>query len=159
MHLGELNALPPDEVVAELLRCCGSIRWAREMAARRPFANIEAMGTEADNIWHSLGLEDRLEAFSAHPRIGERAPTAWSSEEQSRVASASAATRARLDAANRAYEARFGFIFIVSAAGKSADELLAGINERLRHSGEEEWRIATEEQRKITRARLARLLV
>jgi OHCU decarboxylase len=157
-RLGELNALPPDMAVPELMRCCGSTRWAREMAAQRPFANLEAIGAEADKIWHSLGLEDWLEAFAAHPRIGERSPTRWSAEEQSGVALAPAAARARLDAATRAYEARFGFIFIVCATGRSADEMLASVQERLTHSPEEEWRIAAEEQRKITHVRLAKLL-
>jgi OHCU decarboxylase len=158
MRLGELNALPPDSAVPELLRCCGSTRWAREMAARRPFANMEAISAEAGKIWHSLDPEDWFEAFVAHPRIGERSPTRWSSEEQGGVASASAATRARLDAANREYEARFGFIFIVCATGKSADEMLASVQERLTHSRDQEWRIAAEEQRKITLVRLAKLL-
>jgi OHCU decarboxylase len=158
MRLGELNALPPDRAVPELLRCCGSTRWAREMAARRPFADLAAVGTEADKIWHGLGLEDWFEAFVAHPRIGERSPTRWSSEEQGGVASAPAATRAGLDAANREYEARFGFIFIVCATGKSADEMLASVHERLTNSRDEEWRIAAEEQLKITLVRLAKLL-
>ena len=158
MHLGELNALAPDRAVPELLRCCGSTRWAREMAARRPFASMEAIATEADKIWHGLGREDWLEAFVAHPRIGERSRTRWSSEEQGGVASAPAATRARLDAANREYEARFGFIFIVCATGKGADEMLASVDERLTHSREHELRVAAEEQRKITRVRLAKLL-
>ena len=158
MRLGELNALPPDRAVPELLRCCGSTRWAREMAARRPFGNMEAIGAEADKIWHGLGLEDWLEAFAAHPRIGERSSTPWSSAEQSGVASAPGATRARLDDANREYEARFGFIFIVCATGRSADEILASVDERLRHSREEEWQIAAEEQRKITRIRLLKLI-
>jgi OHCU decarboxylase len=158
MRLGELNALPPDRAVPELLRCCGSTRWAREMAARRPFTNMEAIGAEADRIWHGLGREDWLEAFVAHPRIGERPSTRWSSEEQGGVASLPAPARARLDAANREYEARFGFIFIVCATGKSADEMLASVDERLTHSRDEEWRIAAEEQRKITRVRLAKLL-
>jgi OHCU decarboxylase len=158
MRLGELNALPPDRAVPELLRCCGSTRWAREMAARRPFADMDAIGAEADRIWHGLGLEDWLEAFAAHPRIGERSPTRWSSEEQGGVALAPSAVRARLDAANREYEARFGFIFIVCATGRSADEMLASVHQRLIHSREEEWRIAAEEQRKITHVRLAKLL-
>jgi OHCU decarboxylase len=158
MRLDELNALPPDEIVPELLRCCGSTRWARQMAARRPFANVEALGAEADKIWHGLDLEDWLEAYAAHPRIGERSPVPWSSDEQSGVLSAPTVTRARLDAANREYEARFGFIFIVCATGKSAGELLAIVEERLKHSREEERRIAAEEQRKIIRVRLAKLL-
>jgi OHCU decarboxylase len=158
MRLDELNARPPAGIVPELLRCCGSTRWAGQMAARRPFANIEALASEADNIWHGLGVDDWLEAFAAHPRIGERSSSAWAAEEQSGAASAPGAIRARLDAANREYEARFGFIFIVCATGKGAEEMLATVDERLKHPREEEWRIAGEEQLKITRLRLARLL-
>jgi OHCU decarboxylase len=158
MRLDELNALPQDEVVPELLRCCGSTRWASRMAARRPFANPEAMDAEADKIWHGLGVEDWLEAFAVHPRIGARLGTPWSLEEQRGVESAPTSARARLADANREYEARFGFIFIVCATGKSADEMLASLDERLKHSRGEEWRIAGEEQRKITRVRLAKLL-
>src|ERR1700733_7611340 len=109
MRLDELNALPADEGVPELLRCCGSASWAVQMAARRPFANLEAIGAEADKIWHGLGLEDWLEAFAAHPRIGARSAIPWSLEEQRGVASAPAGTLARLEDANREYEARFGF--------------------------------------------------
>jgi OHCU decarboxylase len=158
MRLDELNALPTDEVFPELLRCCGSTRWALQMAARRPFANLEAIGAEADKIWHGLAPEDWLESFAAHPRIGARSATPWSLEEQRGAESAPAGTRARLEDANREYEARFGFIFIVCATGKSADEMLAGLDQRLKHSRGEEWRIAGEEQRKITRVRLAKLL-
>jgi 2-oxo-4-hydroxy-4-carboxy-5-ureidoimidazoline decarboxylase len=158
MRLDELNTLPTDEVVTKLLGCCGSTRWSVQMAARRPFANLEAIGAEADKIWHGLAPEDWREAFAAHPRIGARSATPWSLEEQRGVEAAPAGTRARLEDANREYEARFGFIFIVCATGKSAEEMLASANERLKHPPDEEWRIAGEEQRKITRVRLAKLL-
>jgi OHCU decarboxylase len=170
MRLDELNALSREDAEREILRCCGSERWAREMAARRPWANLEALAEEADKIWHGLGTADHLQAFAAHPRIGEGrgseaggagrddARDRWSSQEQSRVSAAGDEVRARLARANDDYQARFGFIFIVCASGRSAEEMLAIVEERLKHSREEELRIAAGEQRKITRLRLEKLV-
>lgn len=110
----------------------------------------------------SLQPDDWLEAFSAHPRIGDssRAPghPTWAAQEQAGLQSASEMVRARLAEANRRYEARFGYIFIVCATGKSADEMLAIVEERLSHDPETELQVAGEEQRNITRLRLERLL-
>lgn len=164
MQLDDLNTLGREAAEQELLRCCGSERWAREVVASRPWPNLEALAEAADKIWCEVTTVDRLQAFAAHPRIGEsgRAGRAggqsWSSQEQSRVEAASHDARERLAAANDDYEARFGFIFIVCATGKSAEEMLAIVNERLRHSREEELGIAAEEQRKITRLRLTKLV-
>jgi OHCU decarboxylase len=174
VRLDELNTLDREAAEHGFLRCCGSERWAREMAASRPFPNLEAMAEEADKIWRGLATVDHLQAFAAHPRIGDvqragrageagRAggddtPERWSSQEQSRVGAAGDDVRERLAAANDAYHARFGFIFIVCATGMSADEMLAIVDERLTHSREEELRIAAEEQRKITQLRLEKLV-
>ena len=161
MRLDDLNTLDREAAEHELLRCCGSERWAREMAARRPFPNLEALAEEADKIWRGLATVDHLQAFAAHPRIGgpgKSGEAHWSSQEQSRVGAAGDDVRERLAAANDDYQARFGFIFIVCANGKSAEEMLAIVDERLKHSREEELRIAAEEQRKITRLRLEKLV-
>lgn len=177
MRLADLNALSREDAAREILRCCGSERWAREMVARRPWPNLEALADEADKIWRGLEIADHLQAFAAHPRIGEPARAGgagavgetggvasgdardrWSSQEQSRVSAAGDDVRARLAAANDDYHARFGFIFIVCATGKSAEEMLAIVEERLKHSREEELRIAAGEQRKITRLRLEKLV-
>ena len=136
------------------------------MSAARPFADAEAMAAAADRIESTLEPRDWLEAFAAHPRIGAgragRAGKAgsveWSTEEQASVAFAADRTLGRLAEANHDYEARFGYIFIVCATGKTADEMLALLERRLRHDAGDELRIAAEEQRKITRLRLARLL-
>lgn len=170
MRLQDLNALDDDAAARELLRCCGSSRWARAMAAARPFAGAEVMSTAADTIWSSLDRADWLEAFAAHPKIGETsgsgAPggsggagrSGWAQQEQAGVAGAAEQTRRRLADANRDYEARFGYMFIVCAAGKTAQEMLALLGRRLRHDADEELRIAAEEQRKITQLRLRKLL-
>jgi OHCU decarboxylase len=167
MHLSDLNALDEAAAVAELRRCCGSWRWAREMAVLRPFASIDALYDAADRQWRLLGRADILEAFAAHPRIGRAEAdgddggpqkTRWSTEEQAGVRHATDAVAQRLAEGNRAYEARFGYIFIICATGKSAAQMLAALEARLGHAPEEELRIAAEEQRRITRLRLARLV-
>jgi OHCU decarboxylase len=159
MRLAALNALDDDAAAAAFLRCCGSTQWAQEMAAARPFVNADQMTARADAIWSGLDPSDWLEAFAAHPRIGERPPDAsrWSTEEQAGVA-VEEQTQRTLDEANRSYEARFGYIFIVCATGKTAPEMLALLERRLRHDADDELTIAAEEQRKITRLRLNKLL-
>jgi OHCU decarboxylase len=163
--LAELNALPPAEAETRLRACCGSSRWARELAARRPFADAEALLAAADAVWWSLDPADWDEAFRAHPRIGERkaAPSqgaqaaAWSAQEQSAAADAGDVAAA-LAAGNRAYEERFGRIYIVCATGKTAAEMLAILRARLANDPATELRAAAAEQAKITRLRLEKLL-
>jgi OHCU decarboxylase len=128
------------------------------MANRWPFANTETMLDEADAIWRGLQPEDWTEAFRAHPKIGERTSSAWSQREQSGTASASADQREELARLNLDYERRFGYIFIVCATGKTTAEMLAALNERLRNPPEVEIHMAAEQQRRITRLRLLKLL-
>jgi OHCU decarboxylase len=169
--LDDLNTLTNDAAIAEFLRCCGSDRWAGGMAAARPFASIEAVYAASDNISSTLDASDWLEAFRAHPRIGgssgsgrsaesgaSRGTAQWSKEEQAGARGASDAVRTRLAIGNRDYEARFGYIFIVCATGKTGGEMLAELERRLAHEPGEELEIAAAEQRKITRLRLAKLL-
>ena len=159
MTLDDLNDL--DAVAArEAFRlCCGSLRWAAAMAASRPFQSLDAIRRRGDGIWTSLDRADWLEAFAAHPKIGEqRRVTAWSAAEQSGMSSAGDGTKERLAALNESYEARFGYIFIVCATGKPASEMLALLVERLAHDPDTELAIAAGEQRKITALRLAKLV-
>jgi OHCU decarboxylase len=164
-RLSRLNALPDEEAAAELRRCCGSTVWAAAMAARRPFGGLDDLRATADEVWAALGRQDRLEALAAHPRIGERQPppaaaatAAWAAREQASTQAASARTLAELADANQAYEERFGHRFIVCATGKSSDELLGILRQRLGNSAKQELEIAAEEQRKITNLRLEKLL-
>lgn len=155
--LDRLNAVSAGEAEAMLLPCCGSRAWTRRMAESRPFRDAgEVMGT-SDRIWRSLGREDWLEAFAAHPRIGERGDQR-SQREQAGALDAGADVLAELAEANRAYESRFGHLFIVCATGKSAAEMLAILRERLGNDPETELRVAAEEQRKIMNLRLEKLL-
>jgi OHCU decarboxylase len=155
-----VNGLAPEEARQALARCCGSSRWVAAMLARRPFPSTAALHAAADEVWRGLGRTDVLEAFASHPRIGEGATSAWSAEEQARAAASTAAapqTAATLRALNDAYAARFGYIFIICATGKSADEVLAALRARLANDPDTELGVAATEQAHITRLRLEKL--
>jgi 2-oxo-4-hydroxy-4-carboxy-5-ureidoimidazoline decarboxylase len=136
------------------------------MVARRPFESVEALLAVADELWQTTGPADWDEAFSHHPRIGERdagaavSPTAsaWSAGEQGAAATSDADMRAALTAASAEYERRFGRIYIVCASGRGAEELLIDVRARLANDGQRERRIAMVEQGKITRLRLRKLV-
>jgi 2-oxo-4-hydroxy-4-carboxy-5-ureidoimidazoline decarboxylase len=146
-----------------LRRANGSSRWLDLMMARRPFGSAEALQSLARSEFLSLGEEDWLEAFSHHPKIGDRASLEkrfpathdLSSKEQAGVGSARTDVIQALAEANEAYLERFGFIFLVCATGKSAEEMLKMLRDRLSHDRATELRIAAEEQCKITALRLS----
>ena len=148
-----------------LLACCGSARWVDRMLARRPFGSRIGLLTAAREEWNALEPRDWLEAFGHHPKIGDRASLAerfpamyeLSQKEQAGVTGASNAVLDALADGNRAYEDRFGYIFIVCATGKSAEAMLALLRERLSNQPDAELRIAAGEQAKITALRLEAL--
>jgi OHCU decarboxylase len=165
-ELDRLNSLSPADAQAEFLKCCGATAWAKRMSDARPFGSVEQLYSRADETWASLDEHDWLEAFRAHPKIGEKKAEAtqskqaasWSAQEQSQAQPAAEETKTAIAQGNKVYEERFGFIFIICASGKSADEILGELNRRLAHDAATEIRIAAEEQRKITRLRLQKLL-
>ena len=164
--LEALNSAEAADAVAALLQCCGSRRWAEGMAAARPFPDRETLLARADALWWSLSPSDWLEAFRSHPRIGEQSAAAgqtereqrWSAGEQAGVRSAGESTREALLRANQAYEARFAYIHIVCASGRTAEEMLLQLEQRLENTPEAEIRVAAAEQARITRIRLERLI-
>ena len=166
LTLARLNALPAAEAAEQLRACCGSSRWVEAMLARRPFVSMDYLLAAAADAWQATGPKDWDEAFAHHPRIGERqaaAPVsaiarAWSAGEQATAVGGGAEVRAALAEANAAYERRFGRIYLVCAAGRSAEDLLADIAARMRNDPEREREVAAEEQRKITRLRLTTLI-
>ena len=141
----------------ELFAVCGSTRWVEELAAQRPFASWQEMVETAQRIWMSLSEKDWLEAFAAHPRIGERKP-GWSAQEQSGTRSASEETMSAIADENRAYEEKFGFRYLVCATGRTAEEMLANVRERTNNARSAELQIAAAEQAKIVELRLAKLV-
>ncbi|MCG8425103.1 MAG: allantoicase [Proteobacteria bacterium] len=161
--LARLNASSDEEFETDMLACCGSSAWGQAMAEARPFADVASLVRTADQAWSKLDKFDWLEAFAAHPRIGESKEggdrsISWSRNEQSGLANASDAELDRLAEANRSYYEQFGYTFIVYASGKSAAKMLSLLRERLDNDADEELKIAAEEQRKITRVRLGKLL-
>jgi len=158
MTLMELNRLPDTRAEAELMRCCASHRWVHLMTAERPFGSSQVMTAAAQRLWWSLAAADWLEAFAAHPRIGERATSTWSAQEQARAMETGDDVRARVAAGNRAYEQRFGYTFIVCATDKSAEDILSVLEQRLLNEPADELQIAADEQRKITELRLNKLI-
>ena len=161
-----LNALTDSAARAVLMNCCSSRAWAQRMLAKRPFGNLADLFEAAKQIWRDLRQADWLEAFRHHPKIGERkaadAQSAqaqqWSQQEQQAVGRSSSQLLDELARRNQAYEQRFGYIFIACATGKSTEEMLASLNRRLNHDAESEMRVAAEEQHKITRLRLEKML-
>ena len=165
MHdLAWLNSLTAAEAVTELLQCCGSKRWTTQVANKRPYQTLTELITHANDVWWSLDRDDWLEAFRSHPKIGEKTlgekkiGDQWSSQEQAGVNSASTETTTALAALNYAYEQKFGYIFIICATGKSSEEMLSSLRERIEHDAAEELPIAAAEQSKITELRLKKLL-
>ena len=161
-----LNGLPVAEAQQAFERCCGARRWASGMVAARPYVSLTHLIGTATDIWWHLGDGDWLEAFQHHPQIGadiealreKFAKTASLSESEQRgVASASSETLEALAKANQLYLEQFGFIFIVCATGKGADEMLELLNGRLSNELEYELRVAAGEQMKITILRMKQL--
>lgn len=160
-----INRLDEEAFRAELHRCCGSRSWVEMMLARRPFTDDAALSRAAEEIWFSLTKADWLEAFSHHPKIGDienlrekfQNTLQWAKNEQSAVDRASEETIKKLAETNQAYENRFGYIFIVCASGKSAEKMLAILQNRLGNEPAEELQIAAREQSKITALRLRKL--
>jgi 2-oxo-4-hydroxy-4-carboxy-5-ureidoimidazoline decarboxylase len=160
MTLTELNALPRYRAAGELIKCCGSTAWTRTMAGRRPFISFDRLLKAASEVWWQLDQADWMEAFRAHPQIGERkaAVHIWATREQSGMDRAGVAVTTAMEDGNREYLAKFGYMFIVCATGKSADEMLTVLKSRLLNPREEEIRVAAAEQDKITCLRLEKLL-
>lgn len=153
-----LNALPPDAARTALARCCGATQWVKRMLAGRPYSSDQQVYQAAEREWWALDRADWLEAFAAHPRIGDRPSDAWSSAEQGGVARSGAELLLALREENGAYERRFGHVYLVCATGRSAAELLADVQARLANDTDTELRVAAGEQAKITRLRLEKLV-
>lgn len=166
MTLHELNILPKEELKAELFKCCGSTAWVNKMLPFFPADDMVEILEDAEEQWWQCTEQDWLQAFTHHPKIGDveslqkkfASTATWASNEQSGAASASQQTLEALAKGNADYEQKFGYIFIVCATGKSAEEMLQLLLERLPNAPAEEIKIAADEQNKITKLRIEKLL-
>ena len=167
--LDQFNRLGAAAAVDLIARCCASARWSRRMVASRPYGSVDELTQAADRHWRSLAQRDFLEAFGGHPKIGDpnsangtpvNAPAGnrrIAAAEQAGAADATARVSASLARHNDVYEEKFGFIFIVCASGKTAEQMLSLLRARLRNTRAEELVNAAEEQRKITQLRIRKL--
>jgi OHCU decarboxylase len=164
--IARLNQMSRKQAAAVLFDCCGSKNWVELVLAHRPFADNSALLDSAEEAFETLGRKDWLTIFRSHPAIGVKKAAAkqtatareWSAGEQAVAQKAAPETLAVLGAANEAYEATFGHVFLICATGKSSEQILTSLQQRLGHDAETEMRIAGEEQRKITRLRLEKHL-
>jgi OHCU decarboxylase len=160
-----LNSLDRDAARELLTNCCASSAWVDGMLAQRPFADDDAVIEAAYDVGEAISDDDWLEAFAAHPTIGDveslrkkyAATKELAAREQAGVTGAHEATLQELAELNREYMQRQGFIFIVCATGKSAEQMLAILRSRIGNCREEEMQSAAEEQMKITELRLRKL--
>jgi 2-oxo-4-hydroxy-4-carboxy-5-ureidoimidazoline decarboxylase len=159
MTLHDLNGAREELAREALLACCGSEAWVMRMAANRPFADTETFEAQAEDVWWQLTDRDWLDAFAKHPKIGQKRDNAkWSAAEQAGMTAAGRDASDLMYRRNVEYENRFGFIFIVCATEKTAEEMLSLIDQRMGNEPAAEMRIAAQEQAKITRLRLRKLL-
>ena len=161
--LDAFNALPEPGAAEALAACCASRRWVARLAAARPYASAVELYLVAGQELEQLGWPDVLEALAAHPRIGQRVAggsreAAWSRGEQSGTAQVGQTVLDELAEANAAYEARFGFVFLIRAAGRGAEEMLAACRDRLGHDEPAERPVVRAELAQIVRLRLDKML-
>ncbi len=154
------NMLPRDELIEQLLLVCHSSRWAGQVADGRPFSDEQGLLALADRVWIDLDASDWLEALQGHPRIGEEGGSSqeFSTTEQAGMSGADDQVRAAIAAGNREYEARFGHVFLISARGRSPQDILANLQARLQNQADLEVHTAAQEHRRITALRLQSLL-
>lgn len=164
--LNEFNTLSERDAQEALTFCCGSSKWVKEMIEKRPFKSLKEMKEKGTQIWNTLAESDWKEAFLHHPKIGDldslkkkfASTKAWAEQEQKGSLGAPEAILQALARGNETYENRFGFIFIVCATGKTAQEMLALLEARIKNPIEVEIKKAAGEQEKITQIRLEKLI-
>ncbi len=154
------------EAETALLSCCGSPQWARTLVERRPYASFAALLVDAEAVWFEVPESEWLAAFACHPRIGEKKSevqttaqfAAWSGSEQGAAQATLIDVESALAEGNRAYETKFGFLYIVFASGRTAPELLRILEQRLGNDRATELREAARQQWAITRLRMTKLM-
>jgi 2-oxo-4-hydroxy-4-carboxy-5-ureidoimidazoline decarboxylase len=161
--LGRWNHLDEGRAAEELRACCAADRWVRGMLEARPFTSRTALLETSDRLVRSFDDAALSEALAAHGRIGERRSggareDTWSREEQGAALAAGADVRTLLEEGNRAYEGRFGRVFLIRAAGRGPEEMLDALRTRLGNDEETERAVVLHELAEIVRLRLERLV-
>ncbi len=167
MTIEEFNICSSGDARDLLLRTCYAPIWANTLCTKRPFRSLDEILELANYIWQMAVRSDVLSAFDAHPKIGDKKSlkkkyqqtAQWASNEQQQVDAAPEQVIEELAQWNKEYEAKFGFIFIVCATGKSAEEMLQLLKNRFSNQSDQEFLIAKEEQRKIMNLRIKKLFL
>ncbi|MBL4734692.1 MAG: 2-oxo-4-hydroxy-4-carboxy-5-ureidoimidazoline decarboxylase [Flavobacteriales bacterium] len=166
MTLEEFNKLPPEELRKHLYACCGSTVWVEHMAMISPFNSVDHLMNMAERCWHKCDSGQWQEAFRQHPRLGDieslkekfQSTADMAAQEQAGANGASVEVLEELALGNKAYEKKFGFIYILNATGKTAKVMLSILRIRLNNDIETEEIMAMVEQDKITKIRLEKLV-
>ncbi len=166
LTLQQFNCLSKEEAIEALTYCCGASHWASKIERLRPFKSIKSLVENSARIWSELSEKDWKEAFTHHPKIGDleslkktfASTRDWAQQEQQASQGASISVLQALALGNQTYENRFGYIFIVCATGKSANEMLSLLEGRLKNDPKLEITLAAKEQEKITKIRLEKLI-
>ena len=167
MTIADFDHLSEAQKKELLHTCCGSATWVDKMLTVFPVNDLVELLEDADEKWDECQKEDWLEAFDHHPQIGDTnsmkekyyATADWAQVEQAGASKASKELSNSLGEANELYQEKFGFIFIVFATGKSGDEMLSILQERLKNNREDEVKMAAAEQIRITKNRLEKLFL
>lgn len=158
LSLDEFNTLTDRQRMHLLFEVCSSTIWARRVLAGGPFRDVDALLDRSDRVLAELPDTELDAALDGHPRIGDRVDNPSSAREQAGVSTAGDDVRAALAEGNRAYEDAFGYVYLVCASGRSAEEMLAILTERLDNDPDTERRVMRSELAKINRLRLERLV-
>ncbi|CAN5344702.1 2-oxo-4-hydroxy-4-carboxy-5-ureidoimidazoline decarboxylase [soil metagenome] len=161
LGLDGFNRLTDRQRMNLLFGVCSSPIWARRVLAGAPFRDVDALLDRADRVLAELPDAEIDKALDGHPRIGanvKEAHNASSAREQAAVTTAGDDVKAQLAVRNREYDEKFGYVYLVCASGRSAEELLAILVDRLDNDPDTERRVMRSELAKINRLRLQRLL-
>lgn len=166
ISLSQFNALDSEQAKQQLLGCCTAQNWASQLQQARPFKNVKELLKTAQDIWQTMNENELLEAFDGHPKIGDvnslkekyRQTMGSASHEQSGANNADEQILIELKELNEEYEKRFGFIFIVFATGKSAQQMLDILKFRISNTRQQELENAAAAQASILNLRLEKLI-
>lgn len=158
-----MNKMPRDEAIKAFYACCGCKKFSESLADARPFTSTDDLFAKSDSVWATCGRDEILEAFLAHPKIGDSKAAAahggrWASNEQKGMSAATESTADGMKKGNAEYEAKMGFRYIVCATGKTAEEMLGILEARITNDPMTELKNGADEQNKITHLRLNKLI-
>ena len=167
MTLEELNGCSKSQAYEFFEHCCHAQQWIEQMTAHRPYATVDTLCEQGERVWWALNPSDHLQAFAAHPMIGDLSSlkakyahtSATASEEQASTALATEETLIQLKQYNERYRDIHGFIFIICATGLSAEAMLEALKARIDNHSDVEMRLAAAEQIKITLLRIRKGIV